>query len=160
MIDRIVIVGLGNRYRSDDGVGVAAAVALKDLALPNVDVVTDIAEPTGLLDVWSGARLAVIIDAAIGTISTVGRVCRYGLGDLAMPSAVTTSHDIDIRSVHNLAQILDRAPDEVSVITVEVIETGHGMGLTPSVQRAVPAVVAAAVDEINRVRTCVRGWET
>src|SRR4051812_10829828 len=78
-----VVVGLGNRYRRDDGVGVAAAAELKRLALPGVRVVTGIVDPMGLLEAWSGATLAVLIDAAVGTPSTPGRVRRCGLRDVA-----------------------------------------------------------------------------
>ena len=63
----VVVVGLGNRYRRDDAVGVVAADALNELALTGVRVVTDIVEPVSLLEAWSGAGLAVVIDAAVIT---------------------------------------------------------------------------------------------
>lgn len=67
-----VVVSLGNRYRRDDWVGAAAAAALDDLALPHVRVVTGIADPMGLLEAWSGAGLAVMIDAAVAALSVPG----------------------------------------------------------------------------------------
>ena len=72
----VVVVGLGNRYRRDDAVGVVAADALNELALPDVRVITDIVEPVSLLEAWSAAGLAVVIDAAVVTPSTPGRVRR------------------------------------------------------------------------------------
>ena len=74
----IVVVGLGNSYRSDDGVGIAAAVALNGLALPGVRVLIGIAEPISLLEAWSGAKLAVVIDAAVMTSRSRGGGCRAG----------------------------------------------------------------------------------
>ena len=67
MTGGIVVIGLGNTYRTDDGVGIAAAAALDELALPGVRVVTDVAEPMSLLEAWSGVKLAVVIDAAVVT---------------------------------------------------------------------------------------------
>jgi hydrogenase maturation protease len=147
----VVVIGLGNRYRGDDGVGVAAVAELNRLALPGVRVVTDIVEPMGLLEAWSGARLAMLIDAAVGTPPTPGRVRRCGLSDVATADGLS-SHSVDIGRTHALGEALGRVPDELVLFTIEVADTGHGTGLTPLVARAVPEVVSMAVAEINRRR--------
>jgi hydrogenase maturation protease len=144
-----VVIGLGNRYRGDDGVGVAAAAELNRLALPAVRVMTDLADPMRLLEAWSGATLAVVIDAAVGTPPRPGRVRRCGLSDVATGDGLS-SHSIDVVRTHTLGQALGRVPDELVLLTVEVADTGHGVGLTPRVARAIPEVVGMAVDEINR----------
>jgi hydrogenase maturation protease len=149
---RVVVVGLGNRYRRDDAVGVVAADALNELALNRVRVVTDIVEPVSLLEAWSGAGLAVVIDAAVITPSTPGRVRRCVLSDVVAASEGLSSHGVDITRTHALGQALGRVPDALVVFTIEVADTGHGIGLTPPVAGAVPAVVRMAVDEINRSR--------
>jgi hydrogenase maturation protease len=146
-----VVIGLGNRYRGDDGVGVVAAAELNRLALPAVRVVTDIAEPMGLLEAWSGATLAVLIDAAVGTPPTPGRVRRCGLSEVAAGDGLS-SHSVDVVRTHALGQALGRVPDELVLLTVEVADTDHGVGLTPRVERAIPEVVGIAVAEINRRR--------
>ncbi len=144
-----VVIGLGNTYRHDDGVGVAAAATLDDLALPNVRVVTGIAEPTGLLEAWSGAALAIVIDAAVTTPPVPGRIRRCTLDDLAAAGEGLSSHHVDIGGAHALGQALGRLPDALVVFAVDVADTGHGVGLTPQVARAVPEVVRMAVAEIN-----------
>jgi len=146
----VVLIGLGNCYRRDDGVGIVAADALDDLTLPGVRVVTGIAEPLGLLEAWTGAALAVVIDAALITPSTAGRVHRCTLDDVAGGPDGLSSHTIDIGRAHAFAQALGRAPDAVVVFTIEPADTGHGIGLTPDVAAAVPEVVDMVLAEINR----------
>jgi hydrogenase maturation protease len=146
----IVVVGLGNSYRSDDGVGVAAAAALSELALPGVRVLTGVVEPMSLLEAWSGAGLAVVIDAAVATPSTPGRVRRCTLDDVDGAREGLSSHSVDIGRTHALGQAVGRVPDALVVFTIEVADTGHGTGLTPPVAGAVPEVVGMAVAEINR----------
>lgn len=148
--DKIVVVGLGNSYRNDDGVGVAAAAALDDLALPRVRVVTGVVEPMSLLEAWSGARLAVVIDATKVIPSSPGCISRCALSDVVTASHGLSSHSVDIGRTHGLVRALGRVPDELVVFTIEVADTGHGVGLSPPVARAVPQVVGMAVDEINR----------
>jgi hydrogenase maturation protease len=146
----IVVVGLGNSYRGDDGVGVAAADALSDLGLPGVRVVTGIVDPMSLLQAWSGAELAVIIDAAVVTPSVPGRLRRCTLGDVVAASDGLSSHSVDIGRTYALGQTLGRAPEALVMFTIEVADTGHGLGLTPEVAHAVPEVVGMAVAEIKR----------
>ncbi|MGB8388370.1 hydrogenase maturation protease [Mycobacterium sp.] len=145
----IVVVGLGNSHRTDDGVGVAAAAALDELALPNVRVVTGIAEPLGLLEAWSGAGLAMVIDAAVATPSVPGRVRRCTLDDLVAAGEGLSCHSVDLGRTFALGQALGRVPDALVVFTVEVADTGHGIGLTPLVAPAVSEVVRMAVAEIG-----------
>ena len=146
----IVVVGLGNSHRTDDGVGVAAAAALDELALPHVRVVTGIAEPLSLLEAWSGAGLAVVIDAAAATPSVPGRIRRCTLADVDGAPDGLSSHGVDLPGAHALGQVLGRAPDALVIFTIDVADIGHGLGLTPRVARAVPKVVDMVVAEINR----------
>ena len=148
----IVVIGLGNSYRSDDGVGLAAAAALDDLALPGVRVVTGLPEPMSLLEAWSGATLALVIDAATATPSVPGRIRRSALADVVDAANGLSSHGMDIGRTYELGKALGRVPDALVVFTIEVAATGHGIGLTPQVAAAVPEMVGMAVAEINHQR--------
>lgn len=145
----IVVVGLGNRYRRDDGVGIVVATALSELALSDTRVVTDIVEPMSLLDAWSGAELAVVIDAAVRPQSAPGRISRCAVSDVVAGSAAVSSHRIDVAGAYTLGVALDRVPQALTLITVEVADTGHGVGLTPRVAAAVPDLVRMAVEDIK-----------
>ena len=66
---------------------------------------------------------------------------------LATPPEGLSSHSLDISRTYALGQTLGRVPGELVVLTVEIADTGHGIGMTPQVARAVPEVVRMAVDE-------------
>ena len=147
----VVVIGVGNDHRRDDGVGpaVAAAVAARR---PGLRVICCAAEPTAILDAWEGATRAVIVDAAApGTDGVPGRVRRSTLGDLAETRAVS-SHDLSLAQTYRLGRVLDRAPTEVVVITVDAADAGHGVGLSPAVAQAVPKATAMVLDELSRSR--------
>jgi len=73
---RAVVVGLGNAYRGDDGVGPAvAALVARTLTRSDgtgtsaadgltVDVLAGLPDPMDLLGRWDDAELAVVVDAA------------------------------------------------------------------------------------------------
>ena len=145
----VVVLGLGNPYRRDDGVGVAAAAALERLALPGVEVHAGIADPMDLIEAWSGRDLAVVIDAVVTTPAVPGRVRRCALGDLDTGAGLS-SHGLDVAGAHALGRALGRVPGAVVVFTVDAADVGHGPGLTPRVAAAVPRVVEQVVNEVSR----------
>lgn len=142
----VVVIGIGNPYRRDDGVGPAVAAAVAALGLRGVRVVTSVAEPTAILDAWAGAALAVVVDAAAG--GTPGRVRVGTLEDFVEPVLVS-SHDVNVRQTYELAAVLGRAPAELMVVTVDVADVGHGEGCSPAVVAALPAAVRAVLSVIG-----------
>ncbi|MFM8597525.1 MAG: hydrogenase maturation protease [Mycobacterium sp.] len=141
-----VVIGLGNDLRRDDGVGPAVARAVAALGLPGVRVLDCAAEPTAILDAWTGADLAVLVDAAAG--GRPGRVRSHRLAELAEPRPVS-SHDLSLAQTWHLGRALGRAPAQVVVVTVDAEDTGHGAGLSAAVAAAVPAA-SALVEAVVR----------
>ena len=138
-----VVIGVGNEFRRDDGVGPAVAAALAARDLPGVRVLTCAAEPAAVLDAWTGSRLAVLVDAAVG--DEPGRVRAAPLRELAGTPEQLSSHDLSLWQTYRLGRELGRAPDTVLVVTVGAADTGHGAGLSPAVAAAVPAALAAVL---------------
>lgn len=137
-----VVIGIGNPYRRDDGIGPAVAAAVDALLLPDVRVLNCAGEMTQILDAWAGAGTAVVIDAAVG--GTPGRVRRCALDEF-VEATPFSSHELSLAKTYELARALDRAPDSVVVVTVDVADTGHGEGLTSVVAAALPEAVAVVL---------------
>ena len=145
----VVVIGIGNSYRRDDGVGPAVAAAIDARAAPGVRALSDTGDPCRILDAWADARLAVVVDAAVATPSVPGRIHRCTITGLQRASAVS-SHSVDIATVLALGEALDRMPADVVLFAIEVSETGYGVGLSPTVAAAIPHAVAAVMSEISR----------
>jgi hydrogenase maturation protease len=144
-----IVIGIGNDFRRDDGVGIAVAQRIAERHLPGVRVVTGISEPTALLEAWTGARCAVVIDAVSAANSAPGRIRRWTAPDLESTPAVS-SHALGLAQTCALGQALARMPNQLVVFTVDVVDTNHGMGLTPAVAAAVPNLVDVVIDELSR----------
>ena len=61
--ERVLVVGVGNRYRGDDGAGLAAAARLGEAAGAPVVLLDNSGDGTVLLDVWQHADAVIVIDA-------------------------------------------------------------------------------------------------
>lgn len=136
-LSRIVVVGVGNEFRRDDGVGWAVLARLRQRAEerplpPETVLATCDGDPGRLIGLWEGASLAVVVDAAHAHPGTPGRVHRLELdaGGIGRPST-TSSHGLGLGEAVELARVLGLLPDLLVVYAVEGFDTSFGTGLSP-----------------------------
>ena len=147
MNTRTVVIGIGNPFRRDDGAGPAVVDLLRP-RLTGVEFVVCDGEPTTVIDAWTGAARAVVVDAARTTGDDVGRIFRFAVGHPAATRAgITASHAADLGDTVALARALDRMPDTLLVYTVQVDDVSYGTGLSP----AVAAATGRLADDIAAV---------
>ncbi|MDH6121367.1 hydrogenase maturation protease [Kitasatospora sp. GAS204B] len=156
LASRIVVIGVGNEYRRDDGVGrtVVARLAERAVARPLPDGTTlrvcD-GDPARLLTLWEAADLAVVVDAAHAHPGHPGRVHRLELGSerLSPSDGPTSSHGLGLGEAVELARALDRLPGTLVVYAVEGANTTMGTGLSAPVAAAVDPLVARIADDLR-----------
>jgi hydrogenase maturation protease len=138
----ITVIGIGNIYRRDDGVGPAVVERLRARHLPGVRLAECDGETTRLLELWDGAGVAVIVDAVrLAGLGLPGRIHRRSLHHPAGSGGrVATAHAADLGDAVELAAVLGRLPRLLLLYGVEVADTSFGLGLS--------APVAAAADHV------------
>lgn len=147
---RIVVIGVGNPYRRDDGVGPAVIARLRHRDLPTVELAECDGEPTRLLDLWTGAHLAVIVDAVRTEPARPGTIHRRSLRHPSLGRAgCPTSHAVDLGDAVALAAALDVLPARMMLYLVEAGDVSAGVGLTPPVTAAVSELVTEIADEVR-----------
>jgi hydrogenase maturation protease len=142
-----LILGLGNLLLCDEGVGVHVARALAQRELPpNVSVVE---AGTAFLDVLPDIEKAdriLLIDAMEGG-GTPGSVYRVPFDQCKHPEMLASLHGFDLSRVLFMSGS-NRAP-EVTVFGIEPARIEWGTELSPAVQRMIPAVQQAILDELS-----------
>jgi len=154
---RIAVVGVGNEFRRDDGVGWAVVARLRERAerrpLPAGTVLaTCDGDPGRLMGLWEDAGLAVVVDAAHAHPGHPGRVHRLELGSGRLaPPQTTSSHGLGLGEAVELARVLGRLPPRLVVYAVEGAESSLGTGFSPAVAAAVEPLADSVEDEIVRI---------
>jgi hydrogenase maturation protease len=148
-IRRVVVIGVGNEYRRDDGIGPAILARLPGQAAASVHLVLSDGDPARMIEAWAGASLAVVIDAVQADPPAPGRLHRIVL-DQADPPEVrqVSSHGLGLGEAIGLARALGRMPDRLVVHAVEAAEFGYGIGLTPGVAAAADALTSAVLRDL------------
>ncbi len=151
MSARVVVIGVGNRYRRDDGFGPTVIDAIAAELPPDVVVHESDGEPTRLLDMWDGADLAVVVEtvrqgAEPGTIADIDATT--GL-DAAADGGAGGTHSLGIADAIALARALERTPRRLRVIGVEPADLGQGAGLSDAVTRSLATVSRLVLDVVR-----------
>lgn len=147
-----LVLGVGNRFGGDDGVGPAVADRFRHQC-PVVPVIETDGEPARLVEAWDNAEVVVLVDAVRsgatpGTRHRLVLDANHGPEALGGLSAPTSSHGAGVTEAWALGRALGRTPDRLVVLGVEgaCFEPGHG--LTAAVAQAVPATAAAICQEL------------
>ena len=147
---RVVIIGVGNEYRSDDGAGIAVARRLRVLFPTGVKIVEESGEGAALIEAWQGAAWVIVVDA-VRSGAPPGTIHRLDALTAPVPAGFFhySTHAFSVAEAIELARSLNELPPHLIVYGIEGENSVAGMGLTSSVEQAVEAVVERVADEVR-----------
>ena len=148
------IVGLGNRWRSDDAAGLAVARRLAG-TVPGAEVLEHEGEPTSLLDAWEGADALWLVDA-VSSGAAPGTLHRFDLNQAALPATLArgSTHHVSLAETVELARAVGRLPERAVLYGIEGARFETGEALSREVEAAVGEAAEAIREE---VRACTSG---
>jgi hydrogenase maturation protease len=151
---RVVVIGIGNEFRRDDGAGPEVIARLGPLAPADVALVLSDGEPTRLIEAWTGASVAVVVDAVTGGTAGPGQLHRFvAPGQVgpaeASPADRASSHGFGLETAIGLSQALGRLPELLVVHAVQGADFGQGAGLSAPVALVIDDLVAAVLAEVT-----------
>jgi hydrogenase maturation protease len=144
-----VVIGVGNEFRRDDGVGPAVVRLLRRRDLPGVRLAECDGEAGRLLDLWRDASRVVVVDAVRTAYPRPGRIHRRSLRHPAVIGRPTSSHAADLGSVAELAAALGRLPRLLLFYGVEAADTSFGVGLSAPVAAATQRLADEIADSLS-----------
>ena len=146
----VVVIGIGNTLRRDDGVGPLILDACRYDPMPGCDLAELDGDASQVVDQWSDRELAVVVDA-VCTGDTAGTIHDLQIDDLDTDEAERQAKCADLIGLAEalrLGRQLGRLPATLRVLGIEPGDLKRGFGLSPA--------VAAAMDELeSRVRAAV-----
>ncbi len=145
----IVLIGIGNQYRRDDGVGLAVIGALKARGLPNILITECTGDGTKLMEIWGTARKVILIDA-VSSGAKPGTIYRFDTLTQPFPAHFSfhSTHAFGVAEAIELARALDQLPPLLIVYAIEGKNFTTGVGLSPEVENTVRKVVEQVRDEV------------
>ena len=161
----VLVLGLGNPLRKDDGVGPRVIEALEARGLPEGVAALD--GGTGGLDLlrvierWNDVVIvdAAEVDAGRGLVAP-GEFVRFTSKQAQLSESPHTFslHHAGLAEALALARALDRPLPSIVIFGVQPKDVGWGEGLSPDVEAKLPALVDAVLKEaMGRVANHTEG---
>jgi hydrogenase maturation protease len=145
----VLVVGIGNELRADDGAGLEVVRALAADELPAGVRLRELrGEALDLIELWTGADSAIVIDSVCSGVRP-GVLHRLDASSHPLPAqlAQTSSHAVSLSGTIELARSLNRLPPVVVVFGIEGSQFGLGAPLSEGVRQAIPVATRAVVRE-------------
>ncbi len=134
-----VVIGIGNRFRRDDGAALRVIEMLNDLVPTSVLLMESDGEPTRLIDSWTDVELAVVVET-VRRGDPPGTVAAVEWDGWTGASAATHqehgSHSLGVLEAIALGDAVGRLPARLRLIGIEPEDLGWGEGLTLEVARS------------------------
>lgn len=150
-----VVIGLGSDLRGDDAAGLEVARLLRGTLPPSVAVVESSGDPAALVEAWSGAALAIVVDAVASGAppGTVHRPVHRPVRSLPRAGwRCAGSHSLGLADAVELGRALGRLPDELVVAGIEGGDFTPGAPMTPPVLAAVRRTADELRERLSRER--------
>lgn len=154
---KVLVVGMGNPDRGDDGVGALVVRSLAGRLPADVSLVVRSGDALSLIEDWAGFDALVCVDAA-APVTMPGRIHRIDLASeqLVREMSFASSHAFGVAAAIELARTIGLAPREMIVYAIEGACFDRGAPITPEVAAAADAVAGQVVSEAERLRQTLR----
>lgn len=150
----VLVIGLGNELRHDDGAGIEIARRVRDRSRGiGIDVRELPGEPISLLDAWQAHDVVIIVDT-MRSGARCGTLRRLDARRDPVPIALRgcrSTHALGLGEVIELARTIELLPAWLVIYAVEGARFDAGTGLSAEVHAIIPGAAEAVLDEARRL---------
>ena len=137
----VIIIGIGNVERGDDGVGRVVARLVRERA-PGLRVIEHDGEAASLLEAMRGTERVWLIDAACSG-APAGTIHRIDCADgVPLPACPVSSHGFGVAEAIGLGRALGTLPPQCVVYAIEGVNFAVGQAVSAAVSHAADVVAA------------------
>jgi hydrogenase maturation protease len=147
---QLLIIGIGNPFRSDDAAGIELARLLRERVPAGVRVIEETGEGAALLDAWRDAPGVILVDAACSG-APPGTLHRLDLRSQEMSREFFrfSTHAFGAAEAVELARALNRLPPRLIFHGIEGKEFASGEGLSPEVVCALSTAIERILEDVR-----------
>ncbi len=145
-MERILVIGVGNEYRGDDGVGRRVARELEERGPHTFAILEATGEGTTLLESWKSADVVIIVDA-VQSGAPPGTIHRLDAQSRPLPAGFlrTSTHAFGVAQAVELGRALNQLPPHLVIYGIE----GKSFGSDPGLSREVALAAREVAERIH-----------
>ncbi|MBU2563752.1 MAG: hydrogenase maturation protease [Actinobacteria bacterium] len=141
----VKIIGFGNKYRSDDGIGIRIIEELEKLdSFKDIEIIDGGTSGSDLIFLIKGCSKIIIIDA-IDAGQNVGDVVNIKINDIEefirRDYKSLSLHDLNLADILKLIKAL-KIDADISIIGVKPKKMDFGDRLSPEIEKKIPEIIS------------------
>lgn len=142
-----LVIGIGNRDRGDDQVGIRVVELIQRRMDATVDALIHRSDPAYLIDQWQGRDLVIAIDAVVSDDTPEGEICCWDAAneELAVETYHASTHMLGIHDAIELAKALHKMPHRFYVFGINAGAFAAGQDMSDLVRTSAEKVAAEIV---------------
>jgi hydrogenase maturation protease len=143
----VLVLGIGNILRKDDGIGVHIVNYMADSGVafpPGVDLVDGGTAGVDLVPLMQGYSRIIIVDA-LAVDDAPGSVYRFTPEGLKGGARSYSLHDFGVKNVIDCLRIMGENPEIEIIGVVPEDISAHHIGISESLQESIPRAVREIV---------------
>jgi hydrogenase maturation protease len=146
----LLVIGVGNAWRGDDGAGLIAVRRLREKASSSVRVVEHDGEGTSLMELWKKTDNVIIIDAMMPR-GAPGAIHRFDAieGPFSRDGFRHSTHAFGVGEGIELARALGLLPESLIVYGIEGVDFKMGKSLSSEVEKQIDEWIVRLSQEIH-----------
>ena len=147
---KTLFIGVGNKYRSDDGVGLVVARKIHEKLIPSVTVKEESGEGAALMEAWQGFQNVIIVDA-VSSDAMPGTIFRIDANKetVSIKFFHYSTHAFSVAEAVELARTMNVLPLKLVVYGIEGNNFSAGTAISLFVQQAVNKIIKQIVKEMQ-----------
>jgi hydrogenase maturation protease len=149
---RVLVIGIGNLYRSDDAAGLVAARRLRSLVPSDIKILEENGEAAALIEAWKDSDIVMLLDAVYSGGKS-GSIHRLDAKAQRIPQSLFqySTHGLGVGDAIELARTLKELPRRLIVYGIEGKSFNAGTQLSLEVEKAIGKLTRLVVQEIQSV---------
>jgi hydrogenase maturation protease len=153
-LTRVLVLGVGNRYRGDDAAGLLVADRVKEAGVPGLVVRECPADPMSIIETWTVFERVIVVDAT-SSGAKAGKIMHFTSGK-KLPRKIfskqVSSHGVGLGEAIELARALERLPNKLAVYGIEGVAFEVGDKMKTRVCFAVQRTAEYILQDVEKVR--------
>jgi hydrogenase maturation protease len=152
ILRKTLLVGVGNEYRSDDGVGLMIARKIHEKLISSLTVKEESGEGAALMEAWQRFQNVIIVDA-VSSGATPGTIFRIDANKETVPIKFFhySTHTFSVSEAIELARVMNVLSPMLLVYGIEGVNFTAGVDISPPVKEAANQVIEQIVGEFEGV---------
>ncbi len=146
-MSKTLVIGVGNIFRGDDGVGLVVARRVREAAPPGVTVLEQSGEGAALMEAWQGADFVILVDAVLSGAEP-GTIHYFEAHQQTIPARFFhySTHAFSVAEAVEMARVLDSLPPRLLLYGIEGKSFAAGRELSPEAAQSAGIVAAQILD--------------